>query len=254
MTFNGDKKYPKVVFQDHDTTQTGYNVCCRKCSKRLFVTANRSGALPVQLIERKARDAGWTINSKGATCPKHDAKKSFADAMAKVDVFEPASEPRVLENADYGAIELRALAHLQDRIKVVTGKNALNTGLSVESKQETPAMTDPADRQPTRDQKRAIVRMIDDNWDESARHYNADMTDQKIADTLNVPRKWVSDCRVELFGDSGRNLDYHQLITQAKSCVADAKAAEDRVMGEIGKLEAPRVRMETLISKMEKML
>lgn len=77
---------------------------------------------------------------------------------------------------------------------------------------ETPHAQPP--RTMTRDERRAITRQIDDNWDEKASRYAGTTTDAGIASALNVPRAWVETIRVETFGDSGANEDIDKLMIE----------------------------------------
>lgn len=109
------------------------------------------------------------------------------------------------------------------------------------------------EREPTRDQKRSILREIDGNWDDQARRYMGVISDQSIAAKLGVPRNWVENCRIEFYGDTGKNEEFDKLLGQAKNAVAASRKLEEEAMTLAGKLENQRSIIEALINKMEKM-
>lgn len=75
--------------------------------------------------------------------------------------------------------------------------------------------------QPTRDQKREIMAMLQDVYDTKAQRYRAAETDKTIADTLGdgILFGWVAKLREEFFGPDG-NEAVDQMIEQAKMALA----------------------------------
>ena len=74
--------------------------------------------------------------------------------------------------------------------------------------QEGPAMTKVTDlRHPTREQRRAIISILDDVYDTAAGRYKGAETDITVADAVGggCMFGWVAEIRIETYGDSGDN-------------------------------------------------
>lgn len=61
----------------------------------------------------------------------------------------------------------------------------------------------PSQRTPTPQQRRAILDKIDENSTNG--RYKGDISDEKLAKALGVPRAWISEIREEFFGWPDRN-------------------------------------------------
>lgn len=77
-------------------------------------------------------------------------------------------------------------------------------------------------RQPTKEQRRAIFREIDDNY--SGRAYATGITDKSIGEKLKCPWAWVKDIREENFGPAGLDPELQAAIRRAEEL--DAKIAK----------------------------
>ncbi|WYK05465.1 hypothetical protein DWF04_006040 [Cereibacter sphaeroides f. sp. denitrificans] len=85
--------------------------------------------------------------------------------------------------------------------------------------EETPMTTKPATiegkslaalaplRQPTREQKREIIAMLDMAYDTAGARYRGTDTDKTIAETIgpNIMPGWVAEIREDLYGPAGEN-------------------------------------------------
>lgn len=79
-------------------------------------------------------------------------------------------------------------------------------------------------RKPTREQRRAIMALLDEVYDTTAGHYRGAETDVTVAETIGggCMFGWVTDIRVENYGDSGDNEESGKLV-------ADLTALLERV-------------------------
>lgn len=62
-------------------------------------------------------------------------------------------------------------------------------------------------RQMTREDKRLIIAKLDEVYDGEDRGYGSGWTDERVAKDMGIPRAWVSEIRVDLFGDLEMNED-----------------------------------------------
>ena len=62
-------------------------------------------------------------------------------------------------------------------------------------------------RQPTREQRRAIISILDEVYDTAAGRYKGAETDVTVAETVGggCMFGWVAEIRIETYGDSGDN-------------------------------------------------
>lgn len=80
--------------------------------------------------------------------------------------------------------------------------------------------------EPTRDAKRRIRKEVQDHYDEDRGRYIGEASDVSIAESLKVPRAWVTQIREEFFGDSGENEEVQTLRREA-----------DEMLRQLGKLD-----------------
>lgn len=113
------------------------------------------------------------------------------------------------------------------------------TCLKPTAKPEKPVMAhaEPP-RQPSPADKRRIFREIDENWDEGKSRYSGSTTDQTLADSLSVPRAWVTTIREDAFGKSQRNEDLDKPIGNLKNLKGDCDRAMASAMELAEKFEA----------------
>lgn len=100
-------------------------------------------------------------------------------------------------------------------------------------KQEIKTMTDTVTelRQPTREQKRQIMAMLEASYDTKAGRYTGGDTDKTVAETIGggVMPGWVSEIREEFFGPDGGNDDMEIVVAELKS----AREALTALRGEL---------------------
>lgn len=96
---------------------------------------------------------------------------------------------------------------------------------------------EPALRAPTKEQRRLILREIDENY--SAKSYVPGTTDKSIGEKLNVPWAWVRDLREENFGPAGLDPEIQgainrieELQARLSKLEADSLAAFEKTMKE----------------------
>ena len=80
--------------------------------------------------------------------------------------------------------------------------------------------------QPSREQKRAIIDLLQASYDTKAGRYLQGETDATLATVLEVRAGWVAVLREELFGPDGRNEEADALRQELDALRADIKAAE----------------------------
>lgn len=103
------------------------------------------------------------------------------------------------------------------------------------AKQEEPEMTvaattPPADvPQPTRDQKREIMLMLQEVYDPTAKRYTGAETDQTVANALGIARwGWVATIREEFFGPAG-NEAADLLAAEVRSALATHQVTRNKL-------------------------
>lgn len=90
-------------------------------------------------------------------------------------------------------------------------------------KQEAKEMAETATvtelRQPTREQKRQIMAMLEASYDTKSGRYTGGDTDKTVAETIGggVMPGWVSEIREEFFGPDGGNDDMETVAAELKS-------------------------------------
>lgn len=79
-------------------------------------------------------------------------------------------------------------------------------------------------REMSRDERRIIFAKLNEVYLDEGRGYEGEWSDHRVATDLGVPRKWVEDIRVEMFGDAGTNAEMSEFFEQAKTLLAEARA------------------------------
>lgn len=76
-------------------------------------------------------------------------------------------------------------------------------------------------RQPTREQKRQIMAMLEASYDTKAGRYTGGDTDKTVAEAIGggVMPGWVSEIREEFFGPDGGNDDMETVAAELKSAM-----------------------------------
>lgn len=119
-------------------------------------------------------------------------------------------------------------------------------------------------RQPTREQKRQIMALLDDVYDTKAGRYTGGETDKTVADTLGagIMPGWVAEIREEFFGADGGNDDLTELLAELAKWKTDAeKLATDcnatikdaiKLLNEFNATRQKVTEFETRLNKLKK--
>jgi hypothetical protein len=105
--------------------------------------------------------------------------------------------------------------------------------------------------EPDRADKRRVHEAVELAWNYDTGRYRGGATDKSIAAALNVPRKWVSDRREDLFGDEA-NDDAVEAVTAAKALEQALAALEDRALTLATEAEAMRKSLTAVLAKLPK--
>lgn len=76
---------------------------------------------------------------------------------------------------------------------------------------------EPEHREPSREDKRIIIAELESVYVDEKTGYSGLWSDQRVAEKLCVPRKWVSDVREDLFGPEGSSEGAKELLSEAKA-------------------------------------
>lgn len=120
------------------------------------------------------------------------------------------------------------------------------------NKQEARIMTiAQAPSEPSRDDRRRVSEALDEHYDLKRRRYVGAWNDQKLAEHLDVPRRWVEEVRDLFFGEAGSEAIEGALEEMAK-LRADANRLETEILKASEQLDQIRSalgRLENLIEK-----
>lgn len=200
-------------------------------------------ALPDQVARKKFTQRGWNTSGKKVKCPAC-VRKARPKAEPEIEVARQpqVSAPPVVEKKE-----------TPDVTKYVDTDKSKGTPVSgpvvVEREQrfgrevEVPEMDAPT--------KRRIFREIDGNWDESRGRYMGGVTDNTIAETLNVRRVWVEQVRHEAFGPNGDNDAIEEALGEAKAIEGRLNEYVDDAMKLAGRFEGELVKVKGVVAKLE---
>ncbi len=151
---------------------------CSRCGATHDVAPTGTRApMPAQFLEKKLRSAGWQVGKSS----DHDI---CPDCMMK------------------------ARKDKRERQNMSKHYDALAKSAAI--KAEPPA-------QPSREDRRIIIAELESVYVDEKTGYSALWSDQKVAEKLGVPRKWVSDVREDLFGPEGSSEGAKELLSEAKA-------------------------------------
>lgn len=166
-----------------------YTIMCSKCTAEDHIRVTKSaGSLAVELVKKAFHNRGWVIGNKRKNdiCPSCVARGRAVKIMGKnikVVEMEKNQTPKQLAEAHFTPSQNGELKH--PRI----------------------AQHDPTDprasllKEPSKEQKRSIMSMIQDNYHGEKHGYTTGITDASIAVALGgIPVSWVTDIRDEFFG------------------------------------------------------
>lgn len=92
-------------------------------------------------------------------------------------------------------------------------------------------------RQMTRDDRRRINDCIGDLYNVLTERWVSDWSDRKMAESMDVPRAWVTEVREQLYGPHDRNEAAEKHASQLDDAIAAAEAAATRLMAMAGEAE-----------------
>lgn len=188
------------------------NAACDLCGRTEVVAAanhtTRSGKTTVDegQVVRKLSARGWGMVKGSLHCPSCEAKRK---AYAPKPQPEPILEPEAKEPAVTATIEAK----------------------------------EPGLRRPTPAQKRQIIGLLEDAYDDDAKRYrNPSDTDKVIAETIGggCMWGWVAEIREELFGPDTRNAELEAVRAEVK-----------RTEGQIGNLLGEARKLEDALSALK---
>jgi hypothetical protein len=89
----------------------------------------------------------------------------------------------------------------------------------------------------TRTERRRIMDALDEHYDLDKQRYFKAMSDQKLAEKLNLPRAWLTQIRVELYGDHDRNEEQEADKAKALENIRLAEKTRDQLLEMASKAE-----------------
>lgn len=268
-----------------DGVRTMYQSCvCSKCGGTMRVNTSKTSPLPGEVIFKKMRQAGWVPDKRGhhlcSSCAKPEArmtrkqekqeetpKKKWVPARA----MKPP-KPVTIRGVEYPSMNAAARAfdvnvsHISSAIKHgrldevgLRPKPAAPTPTTPTTTEEKP-MTEQVEilkRVMSREEKRAIIRRLDEVYDTVSQRYVDDWTDHRVAQGMNLPRAWITELRDEVYGPAGSNDEMDQLSTQMKDMLArledtveqclSAAASAEKLNAEVKSLEIRVARLREAV-------
>lgn len=197
----------------NDHGQVCHRVPCRTCQRKTDIVRTGQSDIPPEVIAKKAIQRGWEVDKRGLA-----TCPVCLEAQTK-----PRKEPAVKTTTATGVIPPA------DNVLPVPPRSATPTDL------------------------RRIMREIDDNWDEAKGMYSGNMSDQIIADKLNVPRAWVVEERKRAFGESQRNEHFDTLLREAKTLERECRTTIQSALDKASLLETQMGQLALMIKRLEKL-
>ena len=90
-----------------------------------------------------------------------------------------------------------------------------------------------ASRQPGFVEKRIIFSKLEEVYLDEKVGYSGDWTDQKMATSLGVPRKWIEDIRESNFGPAANNEEQRRLTDEATNIRAELEVFASKCRDEV---------------------
>jgi hypothetical protein len=167
-------------------------VHCHLCTNTSEIrSGNQIGGLPDTVIAKKMKQRGWVEWRHHLICPDCQA----AARAVRPAIHTPEPEPKEIEMAEP--------IRLEDLPTAIT---------------------------PDRTMKRRIVDLIGDNWDDPKGRYIGDASDESLSRELKCPRKWVTDIRVDIYGDNGGNEEIEAVKRDLEARIADIDKLVENAM------------------------
>lgn len=164
---------------------------------------------------RKLQQHGWSVSRKHIFCEKCVAKAKTISAIR--DAIEEAAQ-RMSSDAAPDA------AYVQPAPLPFPATPSTDEGPAMASPSETPP------RQPSREQRREIMQMLQIAYDMERQCYSANDSDDSLAAVLKVLPAWVAEIREEFFGPSGESGEMRALSDHLGSLSKDAVELADALV------------------------
>lgn len=97
----------------------------------------------------------------------------------------------------------------------------------------------------SRVERRRIADHLDVQYDMDKQRYRTDGSDHKSAEKLNLPRAWVTQIRIELYGDHDRNEQQDANRAKALETIKLAEKTRDELL-------SLATRAETILNELKK--
>ena len=172
-----------------DKGQSRAKVICDECSRDDVVPCNhergRGSTAPAVnegQVLRKIEQRGWALVKGTLRCPACEARRKAA---------APRPQPETIPDPA-----------------------AMETAVSTAAEIQPPAL-----RRPTPAQKRQIIGLLEDAYDDDAKRYrNPTDTDRTLAEVIGggCLWGWVAEIREELFGPDTRNAEINAIRSEMK--------------------------------------
>lgn len=254
-------------------------VHCSACPAELVLNVNtRShGGMADDTVVRKATLKGWRFSRGGrdATCP--DCERGVRSLIMVSKLERQPGEVREAVEADAGrklsdeefgevvdsfrleavltegahdfhaltaAVEAHGLAEVADEVELRKPPPKGNPSMS----------SAPPPRQPSRDEKRAIIAKLDEVYVSEEVGYAGDLSDEKVADGLKVPVAWVKALREEFHGENAGNeagsAATRELKRAAHELRKDLTTAERKVEQALGTLATAERELDSVRTRL----
>lgn len=198
---------------------------CASCDNKLLIPMAGKPVSPPRVV-KQASNAGWIAyedRSSRTACPncQHRAKPfiveaqmSSKNALPRVSVAPPSLTvvPTEAQPAD-----------------------------------SSPPAPDPETRRPTPDQRAAIRAAIERNFDDGRGMYLSGQSDQSIAATLDVPRRYVEQIREAAYGPIRVTAELLAVQREFETLRSDFEGARDLMREMEGRMTALALRQTALM-------
>ncbi|WP_228711324.1 hypothetical protein [Tritonibacter mobilis] len=121
--------------------------------------------------------------------------------------------------------------------------------MAAKAERKTPAQTAP--REPTRMQKREIMDLLNEVYDDEKQCFCGGETDDTVAKVLNVMPGWVAGIREEFFGPDGSNDDMAALGDEIRKFMQDTQTRLTAAKLEVESLDAVICRVSSMAKTLD---
>jgi hypothetical protein len=114
-----------------------------------------------------------------------------------------------------------------------------------------PALVATPPRTPTREDRRKVLDGIETAWNGTSSRYVGKWTDKSLAESLNVPSKWVEDIREEFFGPNTNDIQSENYAA-IQALIEQATVLETRALALAVDAETLRATAKSALTKLDK--